>query len=56
LPIEGDQFYPVVRRGPDDTEDFAQPLQLLAKAIAFQDPVTGQNRQFQSQLKLALSA
>jgi tRNA pseudouridine32 synthase/23S rRNA pseudouridine746 synthase len=56
LPIEGDQFYPVVRRGPDDTEDFAQPLQLLAKAIAFQDPVTGQSRQFQSQLKLALSA
>ncbi|MFM1817148.1 MAG: hypothetical protein RL364_8 [Pseudomonadota bacterium] len=56
LPIEGDQFYPVVRRGPDDTEDFATPLQLLAKAIAFQDPVTGQSRQFQSQLKLALSA
>lgn len=58
LPIEGDQFYPLVRRGPDEAEDFAQPLQLLAKSIAFTDPVTGQSRQFQSplNLKLALSA
>ncbi len=54
LPIEGDQFYPVVRRGPDDTEDFGQPLQLLAKSIAFTDPVTGKSRQFQSQLKLKM--
>ena len=53
LPIEGDQFYPVVRRGPDEAEDFAQPLQLLARAIAFTDPVTGQARQFASQRQLA---
>jgi tRNA pseudouridine32 synthase/23S rRNA pseudouridine746 synthase len=44
LPIEGDQFYPVVRRGPQDPEDFAHPLQLLARGIAFTDPVTGQQR------------
>jgi tRNA pseudouridine32 synthase/23S rRNA pseudouridine746 synthase len=44
LPIEGDQFYPVVRRGPQDPEDFAYPLQLLARGIAFTDPVTGQQR------------
>ena len=53
LPIEGDQFYPVVRRGPDDMEDFARPLQLLAREIAFTDPVTGQRRQFESGLELA---
>ena len=54
LPIEGDQFYPVVRRGPDEAEDFAQPLQLLARGIAFTDPVTGQARHFQSARQLAL--
>ena len=53
LPIEGDQFYPVVRRGPNDSEDFAEPLQLLAREIAFTDPVTGQPRQFESGLELA---
>ncbi len=53
LPIEGDQFYPVVRRGPNDSEDFAEPLQLLARSITFTDPVTGQSRQFESGLELA---
>ena len=53
LPIEGDQFYPVVRRGPNDSEDFAEPLQLLARSITFTDPVTGQRRQFESGLELA---
>ena len=52
LPIEGDQFYPVVRRGPDEAEDFAEPLQLLARSIAFTDPVTGQPRRFESQRNL----
>lgn len=55
LPIEGDQFYPVVRRGPEETEDFAEPLQLLAREIAFTDPVTGQPRHFASALRLTLS-
>ncbi len=54
LPIEGDQFYPVVRRGPQDAEDFAQPLQLLARGIAFTDPVTGQARCFESARSLTL--
>ncbi len=54
LPILGDQFYPVVRRGPDEPEDFAQPLQLLAQAVAFDDPITGEPRQFQSQRALAV--
>jgi len=55
LPIEGDQFYPVVRRGPDEAEDFAQPLQLLARGLAFTDPVTGQLRHFESARQLGLS-
>jgi tRNA pseudouridine32 synthase/23S rRNA pseudouridine746 synthase len=47
-PIEGDQFYPEVLRGPDDAEDFGSPLQLLARSIAFTDPITGQSRRFTS--------
>jgi len=52
LPIAGDQFYPRVLRGPHEAEDFANPLRLLAKAIAFTDPVTGEARAFQSQRAL----
>ncbi|MFN7123688.1 MAG: pseudouridine synthase [Hydrogenophaga sp.] len=48
-PIVGDQFYPTVLRGPDDAEDFAEPLLLLARSIAFDDPVTGLPRHFESQ-------
>jgi tRNA pseudouridine32 synthase / 23S rRNA pseudouridine746 synthase len=49
LPIAGDQFYPVVRRQPGEPEDYAEPLRLLARTLAFIDPVTGQARHFQSQ-------
>mgnify|MGYP000471715658 CR=1 FL=1 len=34
--------------GPDEAEDFLNPLRLLAKAIAFTDPVTGEARAFES--------
>lgn len=53
LPIAGDQFYPKVLRGPDDAEDFVEPLKLLARSIAFTDPVTGEARAFRSRLELA---
>jgi tRNA pseudouridine32 synthase/23S rRNA pseudouridine746 synthase len=52
LPIAGDQLYPQVLHGPDDDEDFAHPLRLLAQAIAFTDPITGEARRFQSQQRL----
>jgi len=47
-PIEGDQFYPKVLRGPQESEDFAEPLRLLARSVAFDDPVTGLSRRFES--------
>lgn len=52
LPIAGDQFYPRVRRGPDDPDDHHTPLRLLAQAIGFTDPVTGEPRHFTSGLAL----
>jgi tRNA pseudouridine32 synthase/23S rRNA pseudouridine746 synthase len=56
LPIVGDQFYPRVLRGPDEDEDFAEPLQLLAQAIGFTDPVTGEDRCFESRQALSWPA
>lgn len=53
LPLLGDQFYPRVLRRPGEMEDYAEPLRLLARAMAFDDPVTGQRRQFESRLELA---
>jgi len=55
LPIEGDQFYPTVLRGPDEVEDFSTPLQLLAKQMAFTDPITGETRVFHSAQRLRLA-
>lgn len=52
LPLVGDRFYPVVRHGPDDPGGFDNPLQLLAQALAFVDPVTGQERCFTSNRRL----
>ena len=50
LPILNDRMYPPVAMTPDD--DHASPLQLLAKSIAFDDPITGKKRYFQSQQAL----
>ena len=53
IPIEGDQFYPEGLRGPEEIEDFRQALQLLAEKIAFTDPITGEEREFKSLLRLS---
>lgn len=55
LPIIGDAIYPVLQPeiAADDPQAFAQPLQLLARAVAFDDPVTGQARRFESGRRLA---
>ncbi|HOM20842.1 MAG TPA: hypothetical protein PK214_07790, partial [Ottowia sp.] len=55
-PILGDAFYPRVLRGPGEPDDAARPLQLLARELAFDDPFTGQRRQFTSALQLAAVA
>ena len=48
-PIVGDRFYPVVVQGPGaHDEDHSQPLRLLARELAFTDPVTGALRRFTS--------
>ncbi|MGE0098568.1 MAG: pseudouridine synthase [Hydrogenophaga sp.] len=52
LPIAGDQFYPRVLRGPDAAEDYSDPLQLLARELGFNDPITGEQRRFRSALTL----
>lgn len=46
MPICNDQIYPV--HLPENNDDYAKPLQLLAKSIAFTDPITGQSRRFTS--------
>ena len=52
-PIAGDLFYPEVVHGPGHSdEDYNRPLQLLARSIAFIDPVTGAPRRFESQRRL----
>lgn len=52
-PISGDLFYPAVVHGPGHAEeDWSRPLQLLARALAFTDPVTGAPRHFESRRQL----
>ncbi len=49
-PLRNDPFYPVVN---DPAEgDFSRPLQLLARSLAFVDPLTGEERYFESQRAL----
>jgi tRNA pseudouridine32 synthase/23S rRNA pseudouridine746 synthase len=54
LPIENDPYYPELQRTRDQADDWSRPLQLLAKSIAFLDPVTGQERRFESPRELTL--
>jgi len=55
LPLVNDRIYPVLWPHEADglTQDFARPLQLLARSIAITDPVTGQPRFFESRLVLS---
>ena len=49
-PILNDDFYPEPRPAAED--DFSRPLQLLAKALRFRDPITGRLREFESRRRL----
>lgn len=58
MPILGDQIYPELLPAlpPEVAPDFSQPLQLLAQALSFVDPVTGAPRQFHCGRSLDLQA
>ena len=50
LPILGDGIYPTLT--PEGHTNPALPLQLLAQALEFTDPLTGQTRRFESERRL----
>jgi tRNA pseudouridine32 synthase/23S rRNA pseudouridine746 synthase len=50
IPILNDAFYPVAL--PCKQDDMSQPLQLLARAISFIDPLSGEWREFRSRRSL----
>ena len=51
-PIKDDQIYPILTPYQEYDLDVSKPLQLLAKEIAFQDPITNEPRSFISQKTL----
>ena len=53
-PIVNDTFYPVAL--PCKGDDYSAPLKLLARSIAFDDPLTGQPRSFSSAFTLGWPA
>ena len=50
IPIVNDAFYPVAL--PCKRDDVSQPLKLLARRIAFTDPLSGERREFSSRRSL----
>ena len=51
VPIVDDPLYPDVRPGLaalPDHGDFTRPLRLVARALEFTDPLTGEKRRFES--------
>ncbi|VTU30312.1 Ribosomal large subunit pseudouridine synthase A [Variovorax sp. SRS16] len=52
MPILNDAIYPTLRA--EGGEDFSRPLQLLARELAFRDPVSGAERRFASTRALQL--
>ena len=52
IPIYNDRIYPKLL--PENTDDYTKPLQLLAKSVAFRDPISGEERSFTSERKLTL--
>lgn len=46
IPIINDKLYPDVQ--PCEADNAVLPLKLIARAISFQDPLTGQDRYFES--------
>jgi tRNA pseudouridine32 synthase/23S rRNA pseudouridine746 synthase len=54
-PIVNDDFYPAplsADRAGRPPDDYAKPLKLLARRLAFIDPLSGQQREFETGLRL----
>lgn len=51
-PILNDPFYPDVSCAEGEPDDYTRPLKLLARGLAFDDPLTGERRRFESRLNL----
>lgn len=51
-PLLHDRYYPTLQ--PETADDYARPLQLLAKELRFIDPVTQQLRMFSSRTNLEI--
>lgn len=51
IAIVNDRLYPNLL-AEETCDDYLKPLQLLAKEIAFHDPITGQSRRFSSKQRL----
>ena len=49
-PILGDDLYPDVQAV--EPGDFSRPLQLLAESLAFDDPISGERREFRTRRTL----
>jgi tRNA pseudouridine32 synthase/23S rRNA pseudouridine746 synthase len=56
IPIMNDRLYPTCLRRSAGADDLSNPLQLLAKSIAFKDPVTGSECYFESNQQLQAQA
>jgi tRNA pseudouridine32 synthase/23S rRNA pseudouridine746 synthase len=54
LPLRGDRLYPELlpEAASQAPADYSKPLQLLAREVAFTDPLTGARRYFTSRRKL----
>ena len=50
MPIVGDDLYPTITTRTYD--DFSRPLELVARSLEFDDPVTGEHREFVSRMPL----
>lgn len=50
IPIQNDRWYPQLLDPAED--DHAKPLKLLARGLAFEDPVSGEHREFASRFEL----
>jgi len=52
LPLRNDALYPVVNDAAEG--DYSSPLQLLARSLTFVDPITGEQRVFESTQRLVV--